>query len=105
MRNTLTSPVCIGAGVLAIPRAVAFWGWVGGMGLLVVFSIIMYIAAHMLTFAIKHNSKRFRTYHQAVLAICSPRDAVALAIIQHTYMTAATVHTCCYTCTHIGVYI
>lgn len=83
--------MCIGAGVLAIPRSVAYWGWVGGMGLLVAFAIIMYIAAYLLTFSIKHRTMRFRAYRQAVLAICGKNDALALSLIQYSYMAAGSV--------------
>lgn len=83
--------VCIGAGVLAIPQAVAYWGWVGGMMLLVFFSVVMYVVSHLLTYAIKHEDQRFRSYTSAVLHICGHNHALGVATIQYTYMAAATV--------------
>ncbi len=59
----------IGAGVLGLPNAISWLGWVAGLSLLVLFFVVALWASLMLTEVYEVGGKTHSTYRQAVLHI------------------------------------
>jgi amino acid permease len=76
----------IGAGVLGLPNAVAWLGWVAGPACLVLFFATTLWTATMLCDCYHVKGKRHTRYKWAVLHIMGPRHAVVLALCQNLNM-------------------
>lgn len=83
--------VMVGAGVLSLPSAMSWLGWVGGMLSLVLFYAISLWCSLMLTAVYKVNGVRHTTYSQAVLGILGRRDSTVLVVVQRVMLCLAAV--------------
>ncbi|GBG00553.1 amino acid permease [Raphidocelis subcapitata] len=81
----------IGAGVLGLPNAVAWLGWIAGPICLTVFFVTTLWTATMLCDCYHVKGKRHTRYKWAVLHIMGPRHAVLLALCQNLNMILTTV--------------
>ena len=59
----------IGAGVLGLPHAMSYLGWVGGVVALVAFFVVTMVCSFMLADMYEFDGKRHGTYGDAVVAI------------------------------------
>ncbi|PRW60763.1 Amino acid permease 2 [Chlorella sorokiniana] len=81
----------VGAGVLALPQAVAWLGWVAGPICIIAFFIIQIIASHMLAMVYCVNGVEHARYHHAVKRILGKWNAVALSFFQILNMSLITI--------------
>lgn len=81
----------IGAGILGLPYAMSWLGWVAGMVCLVAFFLITLWSCTMLTDCYHFKGKRHTRYKWAVLHIIGPRHAVVLEVCQKLNMSLTTI--------------
>ncbi|WIA23496.1 hypothetical protein OEZ85_000240 [Tetradesmus obliquus] len=80
----------IGAGVLGLPHSMAWLGWVGGCGALLLFYVITLWCMWMLADVYEVKGRRHSRYKDAVASILGPRAAVVLSVLQHATMLLVT---------------
>lgn len=73
----------IGAGVLGLPYALSWLGWVGGILVLLLFYAITLWSSLMLAACQEHDGMRHPTYRSAVLHILGPGNAAVLTLFQY----------------------
>eukprot|EP00879_Flechtneria_rotunda_P006672 GHRR01007012.1.p1 GENE.GHRR01007012.1~~GHRR01007012.1.p1 ORF type:complete len:285 (+),score=58.74 GHRR01007012.1:338-1192(+) len=72
----------IGAGVLGLPYALSWLGWVGGMAMLVLFYAVSAWCSLLLVECHETDGVRHPTYRAAALQILGYKSAVAVSIFQ-----------------------
>ncbi|PRW33070.1 Amino acid permease 2 [Chlorella sorokiniana] len=80
----------VGAGVLGLPNALAWWGWVAGPLLLVLFYLVSLWTSTMLASVYRVNEIEHARYHHAVQHILGPKWARLAAIFQCIHLVLAT---------------
>uniref|UniRef100_A0A383V4H3 Amino acid transporter transmembrane domain-containing protein n=1 Tax=Tetradesmus obliquus TaxID=3088 RepID=A0A383V4H3_TETOB len=73
----------IGAGVLGLPYALSWLGWVGGIFILLLFYVITLWSSLMLAECHETNGVKHPTYRAAVLHVLGPVHAAILALFQY----------------------
>lgn len=81
----------VGAGVLSLPSAMSWLGWVGGLTSLLLFYAISMWCSLMLAGVYKVHERRHPTYSAAVSGILGRRSSRALAVVQRTMLCLAAV--------------
>jgi amino acid permease len=81
----------IGAGVLSLPSAMSWLGWVGGLVSLLLFYSISLWCSLMLSGVDKANGKRHPTYSDAVLGILGRRSSRVLVVVQRVMLCLAAI--------------
>lgn len=72
----------IGAGVLGLPNAISWLGWVAGPLCLTLFYLVTLLTSTLLANCHEIKGVRFRRYPKAVLATLGKRSALALLVFQ-----------------------
>ncbi|KAI9097561.1 hypothetical protein K1719_025332 [Acacia pycnantha] len=87
--------VVVGAGVLALPWAMAQLGWMGGIGVMVTFSCISIFTYNLLADCYRYphpvSGSRNYTYMQAVKSYLGGRMHIACGIVQYSKLAGITV--------------
>lgn len=73
----------VGAGILNLPSAFSFFGWIAGVLVLLLIGGITWWTSWMLVQAYQWDGVTHRTYYAAVKHLCGPRHARVLVIMQH----------------------
>jgi hypothetical protein len=81
----------VGAGVLSLPSAMSWLGWVGGLLSLLLFYGISLWCSLMLTAVYKVNGRRHPTYSDAVLAVLGRRSSRVLVVVQRVMLLLAAI--------------
>ena len=76
----------IGAGVLGLPHALSWLGWIAGTVCLVAFFMVTLWTCTMLTDCYNVKGKRHTNYKWAVLHIMGPKHSIVLAVCQNMNM-------------------
>lgn len=83
--------VMVGAGVLSLPAAMSWLGWVGGLVSLLLFYAISLWCSLMLAAVYKVDGHRHPTYSQAVLSILGRLDSRVLVVVQQIMLCLAAI--------------
>lgn len=81
----------VGAGVLSLPAAMSWLGWVGGLVSLLLFYAISLWCSLMLAAVYKVDGHRHPTYSQAVLSILGRLDSRVLVVVQRVMLSLAAI--------------
>lgn len=81
----------VGAGVLSLPSAMSWLGWVGGLLSLLLFYGISLWCSLMLTSVYKVNGRRHPTYSDAVLGVLGRRSSRVLVVVQRVMLLLAAI--------------